>query len=576
MYSKKRTKKKWLLLFCLAALTACVLIAIRMDRDTFLGARILEEEEGEKYWAEATTQACLLTLQDTILPRNSSSNVTFLPQSLENSQWQGGLRAGEGCRLYFIRDEWMEDKAGAIQSNHAFRYLVLDREGQLLDKGYLVATGMAMISWHLDSPQQWDKIDGSVLEGEYTGTMTIFDPGDESSGYRVLTSRMYSRIRGNSSRYADKKSFQMDLLDSQGGERKESLCGLRNDGEWILNSLTADNSRIREKTGLDLWNRIAADNPADERGSRAVYVELVADEQYLGIYALQEPVDRKQLGASQEDILYKSAGHRWPTEEEFAYILGQSWQEGEYEVLVEEDRWLWQEGETEYSWNPVYLKINKHTAKLQIDFWPEDGQDPWQPLRTFINLMHQPDTDLDTVDAWCDRSNLIDISLFRQVIFGWDNLTNNTYYYARKTSTGWKITYVPWDLDQTFGNGWWACHNDGTMNSTAPLVLGRDEACGDGYEVETQLPALAQSQAGNGELLNRWYQLREGVFSDEALIGLLTENQSRLEQSGALIREREAWPTWEEDVDSFEAICQFVLLRMSYLDEYFDGLEKGE
>lgn len=572
---KKQIQKKWLLLLCLLALLACVLFAIRLDQNTFLGARILETEQGEKYWRQTPVQACSLTLQGTVLPRNSSSDVTFLPQSLQTSEWQGGLQAGNGCRLYFIRDEWMEDKQGAIRENHPFRYVVLSRDGQMLDKGYLVATGMAMISWHLDSPQQWNTIDGSVLEGEYDGTVTIFDPGDGNSGYRILTSRMHSRIRGNSSRYADKKSFRMDLLDSQGGERKESLCGLRSDGKWFLNAFSADASRIREKTGLALWNQVAADNPADEMGSRCAYVELVADEQYLGVYGLQEPIGRKQLDASSQDVLYKSSGHRWPTEEEFEYILGLGWQEGEYEILVEEDRWAWQEGETQYYWNPVYLKINKHTAKLSVEFFPEGMEDPWQPLRSFISLMHQPDTDLETIDAWCDRSNLIDISLFRQVIFGWDNLTNNNYYYAQKTDTGWKITYIPWDLDQTFGNGWWACHNDGTMNSTAALILGRDEACGDGYEVETQLPALAQSRAGNGELLRRWKQLRAGVFSDESVIGLLTENQNQLEESGALIRERESWSAGEPE-GTYEAICEFTLLRLSYLDEYFEELEKGE
>ena len=56
--------------------------------------------------------------------------------------------------------------------------------------------------------------------------------------------------------------------------------------------MSIDDSRIREKTGLALWNQVAADNPADEAGSRCAYVELVADEQYLGVYGLQEPIDR--------------------------------------------------------------------------------------------------------------------------------------------------------------------------------------------------------------------------------------------------------------------------------------------
>ena len=82
---KKQIQKKWLLLLCLLALLACVLFAIRLDRNTFLGARILEAEQGEEYWGQTPVQACSLTLQGTALPRNSASDVTFLPQSLQTS-----------------------------------------------------------------------------------------------------------------------------------------------------------------------------------------------------------------------------------------------------------------------------------------------------------------------------------------------------------------------------------------------------------------------------------------------------------------------------------------------------------
>lgn len=100
---------------------------------------------------------------------------------------------------------------------------------------------------------------------------------------------------------------------------------------------------------------------------------------------------------------------------------------------------------------------------------------------------------------------------------------------------------MPWDLDQTFGNGWDACVNDGTMNSTAYTVLGRDKACDDGYEFETALPAAAAEQAGNQDKVRRWQQLRSGPLSTENVCALLQHSSDELIRSGAQVREDVRW-----------------------------------
>lgn len=531
---------------------------------TFLGARVMPAAQGEKLWAQESTQRLPLNLLEEELPRDEASGVTYLPQNAQTEDWKGGLSA-PGGRLYFIEDAQISHKQEALEEGHAFRYVVVNAEGKLLDKGQLVATGLPMMVWRLDEPVNWQTVDAFVHEGEYTGTVTVFDPNGE---YTVQISRMRSRIRGNSSRWADKKSFKMNLLNDKGEKRKLGLCGMRKDDDWILDALSADDTRLREVSAFRLWEEIIQSNPSDRIGSRMCYMELVADGQYQGIYGLQEPIDKKQLNAEEGDVLYKSGGHRWPTEEEIDYMLAQS--AAEVGELVDGQR-TWQQDDVTYDADAVYLKIDKHTVKLSAKLYPNRIQDEvWQPFLTLVRTMHDPASTLEQVDTVCDRSNLIDIELFRQALFAWDNLANNTYYYGQKTADGWRFIYVPWDLDQTFGNGWDACVNDGTMNSTAYTVLGRDKACDDGYEFETALPAAAAEQAGNQDKVRRWQQLRSGPLSTENVCALLQHSSDELIRSGAQVREDVRWPVRDSDT-TLEEIQAYMTLRLEALDAYYAG-----
>lgn len=543
----------------------CLTVIAGYQERTFLGARVMPAAQGEELWAQESTQRLPLNLLEEELPRDEASGVTYLPQNAQTKDWKGGLSAPGGC-LYFIEDAQISHKQEALEEGHAFRYVVVNAEGKLLDKGQLVATGLPMMVWRLDEPVNWQTVDAFVHEGEYTGTVTVFDPNGE---YTVQISRMRSRIRGNSSRWADKKSFKMNLLNDKGEKRKLGLCGMRKDDDWILDALSADDTRLREVSAFRLWEEIIQSNPSDRIGSRMCYMELVADGQYQGIYGLQEPIDKKQLNAEEGDVLYKSGGHRWPTEEEIDYMLAQS--AAEVGELVDGQR-TWQQDDVTYAADAVYLKIDKHTVKLSAKLYPNRIQNEvWQPFLTLVRTMHDPASTLEQVDTVCDRSNLIDIELFRQALFAWDNLANNTYYYGQKTADGWRFIYVPWDLDQTFGNGWDACVNDGTMNSTAYTVLGRDKACDDGYEFETALPAAAAEQAGNQDKVRRWQQLRSGPLSTENVCALLQHSSDELIRSGAQVREDVRWPVRDNDT-TLEEIQAYMTLRLEALDAYYAGL----
>ena len=110
----------------------CLTVIAGYQERTFLGARVIPAAQGEELWAQEGTQRLPLNLLEEELPRDEASGVTYLPQNAQTEDWKGGLSA-PGGRLYFIEDAQMSHKQEALEEGHAFRYVVVNAEGKLLD-----------------------------------------------------------------------------------------------------------------------------------------------------------------------------------------------------------------------------------------------------------------------------------------------------------------------------------------------------------------------------------------------------------------------------------------------------------
>ena len=103
----------------------------------------------------------------------------------------------------------------------------------------------------------------------------------------------------------DKKSYRVELTETDSGSDKMSFLGLRKDDDWILNSICTDKSLAREKVCYDLWKRL---NETEERpvaSSQIEYCELILNNEYMGVYGLMYPIDKKLMGMNPGDLLYK-------------------------------------------------------------------------------------------------------------------------------------------------------------------------------------------------------------------------------------------------------------------------------
>ena len=146
---------------------------------------------------------------------------------------------------------------------------------------------------------------------------------------------------------------------------------------------------------------------------------------------------------------------------------------------------------------------------------------------------------------------------------GVDNVIQNTYFVYR-ADTG-QFTFLPWDMDQTFGNAW---------QGSLPLLTGEDYtqygAFRDEWWVTNNL--LKKGRAGFNSLLQtRYRELRRGALSEDTLLSIVDDCERQLDASGVLYREQERWPEGAQDTNT-SPLKGYIRSRMKEMDRYVKTL----
>lgn len=306
-------------------------------------------------------------------------------------------------KLYFVADKAFEDIGVAAKNGHAFRLIVTDDSEKYMEYS-VVFTSLPVIS--IDGELDYLRESEAEEEGNepveiFSGEMTVWTPYDpELKGYTVKNSELEWHVRGNSAARHPKKPWKLALKNNKGENENLNLFGLGSDDDWILNAIAYDNTRIREKLFIELWNDMAETTDYNDRMTDGQYAEVVMNGEYYGLYLVQRRIDAKYLGLSEHDILLK--GKR-TSSLEHVYDA--------YEIIhtnLEEDY--------------IYLLME--------------------------NIFNRSDMTSFNLD------NFIDNNMFIQMAYARDNkLFNNVYYILRAHIEGYKTTLLLWDTDISFGKG---------------------------------------------------------------------------------------------------------------------------
>jgi len=222
------------------------------------------------------------------------------------------------------------------------------------------------------------------------------------------------RLRGNTSRGANKKSFKISFNTFEQGRQWKKLEKLNLNGEHNDPTVT------RSKLGWDILRAFEVPAP------RCNHVELYLNNQYVGLYANVEQIDEEFVESrfgNKDGNLYKCL---WPADLTFKRTNPGAYKIGDF-------------GHRTYD-----LKTNK-------------AADDYSDLANFITILNNtPDEDLV-----CELEKVFNVdSYLKAMIFdivsaNWDGpiVNKNNFYLYHNTATD-KFEYIPFDIDNTFGIDW--------------------------------------------------------------------------------------------------------------------------
>ena len=352
------------------------------------------------------------------------------------------------------------------------------------------------------------------------------------------------RNRGASAQRYTKKSFTVRLKDETGGKLNASFLGMRTDNTWILDAMTIDKARMRNRVATDLWLDFATkpyyynQEPTLVNGTHGQFVEVYVNGEYEGLYCLTEKVDRKQLklkkcqGSDIRGILYKLVS--WD-------FMG-SRTEAEYVYDNTKPRWgVWEakypdadEGEP-FDWEPL-----AHTIRWLSTAGAEAVNDS---LETVVDM-----------PLWRDYFLLLDLML------GNDNAGKNMYvYFYNLQKPEQRMAVAPWDMDATWGR-------DPKGN---PLAADTET----GLYHQLQYHFLYVRNDSAQIYYPRYVELRKSYFTPEKLKTYFEKYFRQFRETGAGDREVRRW----NGVDGFELdfaaeeqyIYQWIDDRIAYLDSAY-------
>lgn len=108
------------------------------------------------------------------------------------------------------------------------------------------------------------------------------------SDEQTLTSTATIRVRGNSSRYFDKKSYLLRLVDENGSDKSSEVMGMAKASEWVLNGPILDRTLIRNYLCYNIAGQVMDYAP------NVRYCELFLNGKYRGIYLAMEAITKDE------------------------------------------------------------------------------------------------------------------------------------------------------------------------------------------------------------------------------------------------------------------------------------------
>ena len=529
-------KKFYLMLGSILLFSAVLCIVLQWNHEKTIAASTIGMEQQaifEELSDFPEDIGISLLFQGVEVPFDRQKQIYYLPWNtkVDCVNQTGFSLSVNQLELFWCEDSYWEDLEEAIAQGHEFTFYVSD--GSMARKQKIVFTGLPMM-----------KLDTIEVTDEETSfcKVTVYDPFHHENGvYELIGCNGYLRLRGKTSKSFPKKGFNLDLVKASGEAFKTNLFGLREDDDWKLNALYPDATKVREAVCMELWEELAAQTESvHDKGTNMEYFELFSDGDYRGIYGAMEQLDFKQFSLDQsEDVIYK--GYAWPLE-----------------------------GNID--------KATLHSAADYCGHWIKTGGQPiseelWRPFVEYAdaaNFMEQQeicDTEAfyEYVQAHMDMDNFLNLELYVQLLYAFDNKYKNLYIATDLQDNGdYTMFRIPWDLNYSFGDRY-------SVENTALTIYNKEWALEVMPHFMMSETLLAAGNEAFAQSLNeKWEELKKTVFATEHVRETAEYYLNQLTSSGAFERDRNRWPDGPHDT-SLEEMLDFHDTRLNYLDQHYQS-----
>jgi hypothetical protein len=252
-----------------------------------------------------------------------------------------------------------------------------------------------------------------------------------NQAYLNYNGRIDIEIRGQSSQWSPKKNYGFTTrLSDNLSNNNVSLLGMPSENDWILNGMVFDTARIRDFLSYNLSRQLG------NYASRTVYCEVVINNDYRGLYLLQEKIKSDN---NRVDVLKISSSDNYLPEVSGGYIT-------KADKLSPGEPVAW----TMYTWYGAPVEY--------IHDWPKpENATTWQTnyiksqFEKLESTAKNGNSSLSNgFPSVIDVPSFIDFMIINELGSNPDAGTFSTYFHKDRNG---KLRAGPvWDCDLTFGN----------------------------------------------------------------------------------------------------------------------------
>lgn len=370
---------------------------------------------------------------------------------------------------------------------------------------------------------------------------------------------IHIEYHGQSSYYNSwpKKSFNVELVDSQENNIDEPLLGMPAGNDWVLYGPYNDKSLIRNALTYELSRRLGHYAP------RTAFCEISVNNEYMGLYLLIEKIRRDK---NRVDIAKLDS-----TDIEGDDLTGG------YIVKIDKGDW------SEFGWNSKYVSTNGY----QINFYwhypkaykilPVQKEYIKKYIDTFEDVLMGADWNNPALGyyRYADMPACVDYFIINELSKNIDAYRISTFMHKDKDSKGGKLAFGPvWDYDLSFGNA-----NYYSGESTSGWVVNAIDP-NDYYQIPFWWKRFMQDDTFKSLAKCRWANFRKSTLNADSIFALIDEFTEKTAE--ARIRNFEKYPVFgvwvwpnafvgNSYAEEIVYLKSFIAERLQWMDTYLPG-----